>query len=67
MHGARVTSVRLHTSQFGTLANEVNQLCFPSDLEVCAEGRIAGGGMATSAKDTSVELEDPLVNRSVNG
>ena len=30
----------------------------------CAERRIAGGGMATSAGDTCVELEDPLVNPS---
>ena len=51
----------------------MNTLCFPPDLlDVgfaggCAEGRIAGGGMASSAGDTSVEHEDPLVNSSVNG
>ena len=33
----------------------------------CAQGGIAGGGMATSAGETSVELEGPLVNPSVNG
>ena len=51
----------------------MNTLCFPPDLfEVgfaggCAEGGISGGGMATSAGDTSVELDDTLVNPSVNG
>ena len=30
-------------------------------------GGIAGGGIATTAGDTSVELEDPLVNPSLNG
>ena len=51
----------------------VNKLCFPpAFFEIgfsgrCAEGGIAGGGKATSAGDTSVELEDPLVNLSVNG
>ena len=57
MHGAHVTFVCLHP---------------PNVFEVrfvggCAEGGIAGSGMATSAGDTSVELEDPLVNHSVNG
>ena len=33
----------------------------------CPGGGIARGGIATSAGDKSVELEDPLVNRSVNG
>ena len=32
----------------------------------CAKGGIAQRGMATTV-DTSVELEDPLVNPSVNG
>ena len=73
LHGALVTFVRLHTSQFGSLGKLVNKLCFPLDLfevgfaEGCADGGIAGGGMATSAGDTSVELEDRLVNPSVNG
>ena len=35
--------------------------------EECAEGGGAGGGIATSAGETSVELEDLLVNPSVNG
>ena len=33
----------------------------------CAEGGSAGGGMATSAGDTFVELEEFFVNPSVNG
>ena len=51
----------------------VNKLCFPpAFFEIgfpgrCAEGSIAGGGKATSAGGTSVELEDPLVNLAVNG
>ena len=53
----------------------VNKLCFPPALfEVgfpggCADGGIAGGGIriVTSAGDTSVELEDSLVNPSANG
>ena len=32
----------------------------------CAEERHAGGGTGMSAVDTSVELEDPLVNPSVS-
>ena len=50
----------------------MNKLWFPPDLfEIgfageCAEGEIAGGGMATSAGDTSVELEDPPANPYVN-
>ena len=46
-------------------------MCFPHDLfevgfaEGCAEGGIAGGGMATSAGNTSVELAGPqLVSAS---
>ena len=44
----------------------MNKLCVPPALiEIgfaggCAERGIAGGGMATAAEDTSVELEDPL-------
>ena len=34
---------------------------------VFAERRGAGGGISTSAGETSVKLEDPLVNTSVNG
>ena len=70
LHGALVTFVRLHTSQFGSLGNLVNKLRFPLDLFEagfaggCADGGIAGGGMATSAGDTSVELEGRLVNPS---
>ena len=51
----------------------MHELCFPCDLfEVgfavgCAEGGAAGCGMATSAGDTTVELEDFQVNPSVNG
>ena len=47
-------------------------MCFPPDLFVlgfaggCAERIIAGGGMATSAGGTSVELEDTLVDPPVN-
>ena len=51
----------------------MNQLCFPLALFEaglaggCAEGGSAGGGIATSAGDMSVELEDPPVKPSVNG
>ena len=51
----------------------MNKLCFHNALlEVgfagrCAEGGSAGGGISTSAGKTSVELEDLLMNPSVNG
>ena len=50
----------------------MNKLRFPPDLfEIGfagenAERETAGGGTATSAGDTSVELEDPPVNPYVN-
>ena len=49
--------------QFGSLVKSVNTLCFPPAFFEegfaggWAEGGIAGGGIATSARDTSVELE----------
>ena len=48
-------------------------MCFPPDLfEVgfaggCAERGSAGGGISTSAGDTSVELENLTVNPSDGG
>ena len=48
----------------------MNKLCLPPALLEkrfaggCEEGGIAGGGMATSAGDASVELDDILVNPS---
>ena len=42
----------------------MNILCF---LPALFEVSFAGGGVATSAGVTSVELEDFLVNPSVNG
>ena len=66
VHGALVTFVPLHTSQFGSLGKWVNKLCLPPTLlEVsfaggCAERGIAGGGTATSLGDTSIEHEDSL-------
>ena len=50
----------------------MNNLRFPPALFEedfaggCAERRIAGDGIATSAGDTSVGLEDLLANPSVN-
>ena len=57
----------------GSFGKWVNKLCFlPALFELgfaggCAEGGTAGGGISTSAGDTSVELDDPLVNPSVSG
>ena len=49
----------------------MNKLCFSPDVFEqslgCAERRIDGSDVATSTWDTSVELEDPLVNPSVHG
>ena len=43
-------------------------MSFPLDLfGRCAERRSAGGGMATSAGDTSVKLEGHRVNPSKHG
>ena len=50
----------------------MNKSCFSPALpevgfaEGCPEGGSAGGGIATSAGDVSVELEDLLVNPCVN-
>ena len=65
--------MRLHTSQVGSLGNDwitcalLQFFGHQSFAQKCAEGRSAGGGLSTSAGDTSVELEDILVNPSVNG
>ena len=51
----------------------MHKLCFLPDLFETGfagrrvEGSIAAGGVATSAGDTSVELDDPLDNPSLNG
>ena len=48
----------------------MNKLCFrPALFEEAggrADGRSAGGGISTSAGETSVELDDLLVHPSVN-
>ena len=67
-----LVSCSLQTSHFRSFAKRVNIMSFPFDLFQkvfaggCAEGGIAGGGLATSTGDTSVELEDLLVNPTVN-
>ena len=69
LHGALVTFVP--SAYFAIRV--FGKWCFPPDVFKvgfdggCAEGGIAGSGMATSAGRPSVELEDLHANPSVKG